>query len=448
MKFGCENCGAKYSIADQKVAGRVFKLRCKKCGERMEIRGASPDVTAPSPFLEPTRPYYLCTESEPVGPFHVEEVVTRLNRGELAWDALVWSDGFDDWQVAQECEELLRASNSELPGVTSSTDHGALTGTRNENSVLFSLSNLQALADHRTQSSSTDRLSGGSGLIDIRRLAKEAARSENAPVAGSLPTFDPALPNRAISPVPPVMLAESGKRSHRGLWIGATGVGVSLLSAAAAILVIVTTSVPHTPQAEDAPTLRPTSPAPPPVGAEGGQDTPSAAASATGAAVTPSAVEADAHRVQTQRLVPRAPRSPSHRPESASPRERERAPVARATSEPTHPSGDLDDMVRELVGPAENTRRPHRSVPDTPSRTAVRGALDSVASAVGACGSGQGNVTVRVVFTGRTGRVHQTRVTSAGLPSPVRSCVVRAVGGAHVPEFGRDRFSVAYAYRL
>jgi len=27
MKIVCDSCGAKYSIADEKVAGKVFKLR-------------------------------------------------------------------------------------------------------------------------------------------------------------------------------------------------------------------------------------------------------------------------------------------------------------------------------------------------------------------------------------------------------------------------------------
>src|SRR5690606_22445969 len=29
MKIVCDSCGAKYSIADEKVAGKVFKIRCK-----------------------------------------------------------------------------------------------------------------------------------------------------------------------------------------------------------------------------------------------------------------------------------------------------------------------------------------------------------------------------------------------------------------------------------
>ena len=39
MKIVCENCAAKYSIADEKVKGKAFKIRCKKCGESIVVRG-------------------------------------------------------------------------------------------------------------------------------------------------------------------------------------------------------------------------------------------------------------------------------------------------------------------------------------------------------------------------------------------------------------------------
>jgi predicted Zn finger-like uncharacterized protein len=39
MKIVCDSCGAKYSIADEKVAGKVFKIRCKKCSSVIVVRG-------------------------------------------------------------------------------------------------------------------------------------------------------------------------------------------------------------------------------------------------------------------------------------------------------------------------------------------------------------------------------------------------------------------------
>ncbi len=40
MKFLCEHCKAKYQIADDKVAGRTVRMKCRKCGNPIEVRAA------------------------------------------------------------------------------------------------------------------------------------------------------------------------------------------------------------------------------------------------------------------------------------------------------------------------------------------------------------------------------------------------------------------------
>ena len=39
MKIVCNNCSTKYSVADEKVAGKVFRTPCKRCGSTMIIEG-------------------------------------------------------------------------------------------------------------------------------------------------------------------------------------------------------------------------------------------------------------------------------------------------------------------------------------------------------------------------------------------------------------------------
>src|SRR6266480_2119875 len=39
MKIVCDSCSTKYSIADEKVRGKVFKIRCKKCSHIIVVRG-------------------------------------------------------------------------------------------------------------------------------------------------------------------------------------------------------------------------------------------------------------------------------------------------------------------------------------------------------------------------------------------------------------------------
>jgi len=45
MKFLCDQCKAKYQIADEKVQGKTLRMKCRKCGHVIEIRAA---VDAPS----------------------------------------------------------------------------------------------------------------------------------------------------------------------------------------------------------------------------------------------------------------------------------------------------------------------------------------------------------------------------------------------------------------
>jgi len=69
VKFLCEHCKAKYQIADEKVAGRTVRMKCRKCGASIEVRAAVASASAsggstaggserPEPIIErlPPRP--------------------------------------------------------------------------------------------------------------------------------------------------------------------------------------------------------------------------------------------------------------------------------------------------------------------------------------------------------------------------------------------------------
>lgn len=38
MRFSCENCQAKYQVADEKVAGKTIRMKCRKCGNSIEVK--------------------------------------------------------------------------------------------------------------------------------------------------------------------------------------------------------------------------------------------------------------------------------------------------------------------------------------------------------------------------------------------------------------------------
>jgi len=58
MRFACESCLTRYTLADEKVRGRILKIRCKNCGHVMVVRDpalAEPQQQAPSFEDEATR---------------------------------------------------------------------------------------------------------------------------------------------------------------------------------------------------------------------------------------------------------------------------------------------------------------------------------------------------------------------------------------------------------
>ncbi len=40
MKITCQSCQSKYNVADEKVQGKIVKIRCRKCGATIVVNGA------------------------------------------------------------------------------------------------------------------------------------------------------------------------------------------------------------------------------------------------------------------------------------------------------------------------------------------------------------------------------------------------------------------------
>jgi predicted Zn finger-like uncharacterized protein len=158
MQFVCNNCKAKYTISAERVQGRVLKIRCRECGEIIEVRGDGlatgellgdgagrkraqsskdlsesykmsklrdrfkesftakgtgklPDTDSPEPpppqreTRDPKR-WYVAVRNQPVGPVSKTKVKSYLRRKEVDGHSLVWREGFDDWKPLKDCEEL------------------------------------------------------------------------------------------------------------------------------------------------------------------------------------------------------------------------------------------------------------------------------------------------------------------------------------------------------
>src|SRR5690242_17677903 len=118
MKIVCDACQAKYSISDDKVQGKVFKIRCKKCSNIIVVRGgAGAAEAAPATQEKDTRVYdygydgggggaqapaddavwHLVINQDQVGPLSVAEVQQKFASGEIDGETFTWREGFADW---------------------------------------------------------------------------------------------------------------------------------------------------------------------------------------------------------------------------------------------------------------------------------------------------------------------------------------------------------------
>ena len=105
MKIVCDSCGTKYSISDEKVRGKVFKIRCKKCSHIIVVRGTT-DAAAAAPAAAADGGWHLVVDGEQVGPVPEADLRGRFERGEINADTYVWKEGFSDWLKLSAVPEL------------------------------------------------------------------------------------------------------------------------------------------------------------------------------------------------------------------------------------------------------------------------------------------------------------------------------------------------------
>jgi predicted Zn finger-like uncharacterized protein len=130
MKVSCQACGAKYTIADDKVRGRKVKIRCKSCGAPIVVDAQSeapppPDGTNVADPASAGAATATKSESWSVNlsdtdqrTMTTDEIVAGWKAGTVTSDAFVWKDGMADWVAILECEAL----SSLLPATETAAD--------------------------------------------------------------------------------------------------------------------------------------------------------------------------------------------------------------------------------------------------------------------------------------------------------------------------------------
>jgi predicted Zn finger-like uncharacterized protein len=127
VKFLCDRCKTRYSIGDDRVRGKILKIRCKNCANVITVRegmdagddsrgrpttaappiaetkpanGAlnaafSAQLAKPPPALE--EEWYVSIDGDQSGPFSLTEAQRWVASKSLDADLHCWSEGFDDW---------------------------------------------------------------------------------------------------------------------------------------------------------------------------------------------------------------------------------------------------------------------------------------------------------------------------------------------------------------
>ena len=546
MKIVCDACQAKYSIADEKVQGKAFKIRCKKCNHIIVVRSsgerAASAAAEPKPApAEAQGTWYVVVEGEQVGPLAEPDIAARLARGEITGETLVWKEGFADWVKLSAVSELVQAPTSqgavavhtasmpaaepapvrrdsarmrahgsgreasraaapaedvfskpaqpaggsgdlfsspsvgfssaasETPAAASSpfafgaapapaaepaprapgngAGQSSLTGQRNENSVLFSLANLEALAVPSSSSSarapSTVSSTEGSGLIDIRSMAArtigESSGGDTFGGSDALPTFS----TPQFSPVAPVLLpmASSGPPKWVYPVLGVLAIGIVALGFGIYKVVSVPPPPPPAPPQIVVPVLTPPAPGP--------AATPSPGASATAQPTKAAEEKPGEEKGTTEKKKPSgkggrpsgkgsAEATPSAKGDKPAP---EPVTATPAPPKPGKKGGSIDDLLNQVGtnkgggGEEPKPKKPTAAALPALSQTDIVSAMKAVQPRVKECYNqykvpGIANVSISV---SKGGRIASASVTGKFAGTPSGTCVEAAAKTAKFP---------------
>lgn len=144
MKFNCDRCQTRYSIGDDKVRGKVLKIRCKTCGHIVVVReqtstlqvpesaagavGAASAVSSsavssgapttsaggsgviPPPSASGRAPagrlgdvdWYVAIKGKQHGPCKQDDVARLLREGKITERSYLWNEGMSAWTRLRE----------------------------------------------------------------------------------------------------------------------------------------------------------------------------------------------------------------------------------------------------------------------------------------------------------------------------------------------------------
>jgi len=118
MKITCQSCQSKYNVADEKVQGKIVKIRCRKCGATIVVNGVggatangtTADSTAQqNPAGGDNAQWHVNVADNDQRTMTLAELVDAYNTGVVTQDTFIWTDGMDDWKPLAEVDVVVAA---------------------------------------------------------------------------------------------------------------------------------------------------------------------------------------------------------------------------------------------------------------------------------------------------------------------------------------------------
>jgi predicted Zn finger-like uncharacterized protein len=110
MKITCQACMAKYTIADEKVLGKVVKIRCKKCSATIVVNGnessAGASASIPPDAAQSADLWTVNVADGDQRPMTEAQIADAYHAGVVNDETFCWKDGLSDWLPVREIEAL------------------------------------------------------------------------------------------------------------------------------------------------------------------------------------------------------------------------------------------------------------------------------------------------------------------------------------------------------